>query len=314
MNELGRESRALLLAARRGDVMGSADKARIRARLQQRIGAGIAAGSALTAGVSVAQAARFGAMAKLAVWLPSAAKAVSVVALAGTTGYSAVYVAQTAHRHPAVVAAHDAKSPEPPSTVGSHPAPRTVPDRFQEPVMLGLESTRTRVSLERSPSRNGIRTFEPPHASATSRSPVAAPGLAALPVGSTSPVAMVADAHASGPHARASVGERRAADAPALAAVADSLSTQVAAIREARAFIRSGDARAALGVLDRVVPEGGGGALEPEAALTRISALCVLGDATRARELAERLEIRVVDPLVRARLRHSCAYDSLAAK
>jgi outer membrane protein assembly factor BamD (BamD/ComL family) len=89
--------------------------------------------------------------------------------------------------------------------------------------------------------------------------------------------------------------------------VADHLSRQVTAIREARVAIRGGDARAALAALDRELPEGGAGALAPEAALARVAAYCRLGDIESARRVANRFAAQYPQSPLVVRMRESCA-------
>lgn len=90
----------------------------------------------------------------------------------------------------------------------------------------------------------------------------------------------------------------------------DGLSSQVAAIREARAAIRRGDGASALVALDTGLPQGQGGPLEQEAILARVSALCLLGNVTAAKHSAEQFLARFPDSLLAPRVRNSCAFGA----
>jgi pentatricopeptide repeat protein len=92
----------------------------------------------------------------------------------------------------------------------------------------------------------------------------------------------------------------------------DELSQEVAAIRESRAAIRRGDAKAALDALDRA--NVAAGPLDQEVQLAWISAYCLQGNVDKARSLAERLLQRSPDTLLASRVRNSCAFDQVKGR
>lgn len=83
MSHLSPQSRALLAASSDRDHISSADRLRIRRKLDRRIASGLAFGAALTTGLTTAEAARSTLLATAASWLPISAKIVGVVAIAG---------------------------------------------------------------------------------------------------------------------------------------------------------------------------------------------------------------------------------------
>jgi len=87
MNELGRESRALIAASRGGDRMSVGDKTRIRGKIARHIGAGAALGSALTASTTAGAVAGGTAQGTwLLAALPGVAKALGIVAISTAVG------------------------------------------------------------------------------------------------------------------------------------------------------------------------------------------------------------------------------------
>jgi hypothetical protein len=110
---------------------------------------------------------------------------------------------------------------------------------------------------------------------------------------------------------RESTASNTPSESPALvepSATDDALSSQVSAIRNARAAIRSGNGAAALTVLNRAFVPGQSGPLAQEAALVRVSALCLAGDISAARRTAEWfLENYPTSPLC-SKVRSTCAF------
>jgi len=104
MNGLSRESQALLAATRHRDGLSAADKDRVRDKLNRRLGAGLALGSAVTASATVAEAAHTALVATVAAWLPGAAKVLGVVAIASGVTVGAVRVSQHGAQKSAIAA------------------------------------------------------------------------------------------------------------------------------------------------------------------------------------------------------------------
>jgi outer membrane protein assembly factor BamD (BamD/ComL family) len=86
------------------------------------------------------------------------------------------------------------------------------------------------------------------------------------------------------------------------------LTSQIAAIREARLAIRQGNGAAALSALDGAFVQGQSGPLEQEATMARISALCLLGDRARARRTSEQFLSRYPESNLAGKIRSSCAF------
>lgn len=95
---------------------------------------------------------------------------------------------------------------------------------------------------------------------------------------------------------------------PLKAVVDDALIRQVSVIREARAAIRGGDPAAALRALD-TLSSLGGGTLEQEALLVRVTALCLEGDRAAARRVADELLARFPGSPHVPQLRTTCAFS-----
>jgi hypothetical protein len=272
MNRLSRESQALLAATRHRDGLSAADKDRVRDKLNRRLGAGLALGSAVTASATVAEAAHTTFVATVAAWLPGAAKVFGLVAIASGVTVGAVRVSQHGAQESAITAtAAPLKSISKPSLARELPqaAPMAQDDRLD-------------------------RASEPATSSASIRQ---------LP-------AIKRDSHVS---IAASVTNEPAPPSVATSAD-DGLSSQIAAIREARAAIRRGDGRTALAALDQGLPPGQGGPLEQEAVFARVSAFCLLGDVSSAKRTADQFLARFPDSLLVPRLRNSCAYGASNAR
>lgn len=272
MNQLSRESRALLAEARHRDGLSTADKDRIRGKITRRLGAGLALGSAVTASATVAEAAHTTVMATVASWLPAAAKVLGVVALAGGVTVGVVRVSHPAAHPSAVVvpAAQNAASVQGESAARPV-APVIQPVATPEDPAEEIKPEAVQAPLVREPASSAKREPRNPNTPLTTTD--------SQPVSNAVPVD-------------------------------DGLSSQVAAIREARAAIRRGDGRAALAAIDRGLPQGQAGPLEQEATLARVSALCLLGDVATARRTAEQFLARFPGSLLASRIRSSCAFGS----
>ena len=273
MNDLSRESRALLAAARHRDGLSAADKDRVRNKLAHRIGAGLALGSAVTASATVAEAAHSTVLATVATWLPGAAKLLGVVALAGGATVGVVHVSHlTSHRGAST------------ANVSRDPA---VAKRGNSSLSAAHEPAQTWLTVpDNSPEASNLQPKEPP--------------------------APAVELSTATKRERRNISGVATAFDPRSAALAtpvdDGLASQVAAIREARAAIRRGDGRAALAAIDRGLPQGQTGPLEQEATLARVSALCLLGDIAAARQTAEQFLTRFPESLLASRIRSSCAF------
>jgi hypothetical protein len=122
MSQMSRESRALLTASRHGDSLSSTDKARIRSKLSQRIGAGVALGSAMTAGATAAEAAHRTWLVAIATFMPGTAKVLGIVALSGAAGVAALQVSNpfaTSVGKPRPAMSSTVTKPPPDTTLGS---------------------------------------------------------------------------------------------------------------------------------------------------------------------------------------------------
>jgi hypothetical protein len=291
MTELSREARALLAAARRLERTSDDERVRIRSKLSRRLAAGLAMGTAVTASATVAEAAHVGAWTTAVAWLPGVAKIASVAVIAGAVGVGTVHLAQTgsivgsskshvvtanpqtraapAIRNAAIEAAPVASAV---SKVPAVPTQVSVPEPHEESVFQPTPSVATK-SMPR--ESNQRQTVEQEHETL--------------------------------------VQERAAAPEPSRVVssptpVSNSLSSQVSAMREARADIRNGNALAALAALDRQFPPGQDSSLLPEATLARIAALCALGNSAGARQLADEFLSRFPGSTLASRVRASCAY------
>jgi outer membrane protein assembly factor BamD (BamD/ComL family) len=84
------------------------------------------------------------------------------------------------------------------------------------------------------------------------------------------------------------------------------LSDEIALIASARAALARGDARAALGELDRYAQQFSHGMLRPESLAARVDALCALGERERARAVAEAFVEEFPSSALAARVRNRC--------
>jgi hypothetical protein len=281
MNELGRESLALIGAARHGERLHPDDKARIRGKIAQRIGAGVALGSALTAGATAAKAAQLSMLGGLAAWLPISAKVMGIVIVSTAVGVATIRVARP-------------RAPTVPTAANAVHQAAAVP-RADAPANSKREQTLALPEVLPEPT---------PRPEPVSPLPDRARLRAGAPIGTREA------RNASLPANPLDVETSARPPDPAN----DVLARQVAAIRESRAAIRRGDAQAALAALDRTAIEGQSGPLEQEAMLARVSALCLQGNVVAARGLSERFLTRFPDSLLVQRIRSSCAFEPNDAK
>lgn len=272
MKQLSHESRALLAEVRRSEHLSQADKARIRSKLAQRIGAGLAVGTALTATAAAAEAAHGGALAGALAWLPAVSKVVGVIVITGAVGAGVAKVTRP-----------DARTAPVPAEV----VPRVNGSHRAQPAIAASVVTRAAAVAV---TETGVGNVEP-----EASVPPLQRSKPLIPSPSK-PVQREAAARTSG-----EVSARLDDTAT------DRLTDQVAAIRTARAAIREGDPRAALAILDREMPAGRATALAPEAALARVAAYCRLGQTEAARHAAEQFQRDYPQSPLTARLREPCA-------
>jgi hypothetical protein len=253
MTLLGRESMALIAAGRHTERMTADDKARIRRKLAQRLGSGIAAGAAVATHATIAQATHAALLSTLVTWLPIAAKLTVALAVSGAIG--AVSVDAVMSRR------------------GSTPAGKIAPVVTQANV-----PARREIGLQQ--ALDNVATLAPdvmPNAVAEVKLPAKSPS-ETLPSHLTAPTD-------------------------------DALGRQVAAIRDARAALRRGDASSALAALDQLAVEGRD-PLEQEALAARVSALCLKGDVNAARRVADHFILRFGDSLLVPQIRATCAFET----
>jgi hypothetical protein len=310
MNRLSRESQALLAATRHRDGLSAADKDRVRDKLNRRLGAGLALGSAVTASATVAEAAHTTLVATVAAWLPGAAKVLGVVAIASGVTVGAVRVSQHGAQESAITAtAAPLKSISKPSIARELPqaAPISQGDRLDR----ASEPVTSPASIRRLPAIK--RDSYVSTASSVTNEPASQPAAKSTDDELSNQIAAIREPAA--PSVDDGLSSQIAAiREPAAPSVDDGLSSQIAAIREARAAIRRGDGRAALAALDKGLPPGQGGPLEQEAVFARVSALCLLGDVSSAKRTADQFLARFPDSLLVPRLRNSCAYGASNAR
>ena len=268
MKPLSYESQALLEAARGREGLSAADRERIRGKITARIGAGLALGSAVTASATVAEAAHVSGLATVAAWLPAAAKVVSAVAIASGVTVGAVHVSQRASQ-PAAQAASQMRA-DPRSHTPAILAPLASTVAMDAPASG---------QPEHGPSQVEAAVAKAPSAAKRESSAVIAPPS----VESATPVEPPTSSD-------------------------DGLPGQISAIRNARVAIRRGDGTAALTALNRAFVPGQSGPLGQEAAVVRVTALCLLGDTAGARRLAEQFLANYPASPLCAKIRSTCAF------
>ena len=291
MTQLSRESRALLAAARRLERTSDDDRARVRGKLSRRLAAGLAMGTAVTASATVAEAAHVSAWATAVAWLPGAAKIISVAMIAGAVSVGTVNLVQTGSVVGSAKSHVVSRNPE------THAAPTIKQAAIAAaPAALAVSAVPAVPTEVSAPQPQAVPVAQPVHSVVTKP----------MPRESNQRQAMVEAPETQAP-------AREAAPAPSslvssATPASDSLSSQVSAIREARADIRNGNAQAALAALDRQFPPGQSSSLLPEATLARIAALCALGNTAGARQLADDFLSRFPGSALASRVRASCAY------
>jgi len=268
MKPLSYESRALLEAVRGREGLSSADRERIRGKLTARIGAGLALGSAVTASATVAEAAHVSGLATVAAWLPAAAKVVSVVAIASGVTVGAVHVSQRASQ-PAARAASPMRA-DPRGRTPAMVSPLVSPVATDVPVSGQTEHGLVQVEAAVAKAPSAAKRD-----SSTAIAPTSVEG--ATPVEPPTPTD-------------------------------DGLPGQISAIRNARVALRRGDGTAALTALNRAFVSGQSGPLGQEAAVVRVTALCLLGDTAGARRLAEQFLTNYPASPLCAKIRSTCAF------
>jgi hypothetical protein len=256
MSGLSEDTRALLDAARDGDDPSEADRARVRGALARKIALGAAAGVAVATASHVAGGATSAAAGAVSAGTATAATAgtvatASIAAGAMGGGTAAAIVTSLGAKIIVSVAIVSAVGAGTATYVKHEAAKRAVPT-----VSAAAPVT---------PSR-----------SAAAPARVAAPVVAAAPV-------VIPPVVAAAPPAPVPV-----ATAPAAAPTTSPLDAEVAMLQEAHAALRANDGDRAL----RAVAEHGrrfpGGQLGEEFEATRVFALCELGRADEARDVASR--------------------------
>jgi hypothetical protein len=273
MSELGRDSRALLTAARAGDDPSPADRTRLRQRLiHAGVGFGIAATASSTAAAAASSSAAAGGgagagAATAATGMSSfgilAAKIVTVAVFAGGVGtgtVKAIHVYEARHGS-ALLAA-------------SHPAAGQVTQAAGQSGAPGI-----------------VEAAE-------------APQPEALPIAPTPPVEapLVETPRVVAPAANTPPPSTRAA----AVVHASTLDAETGLLKSAEVAMRAGDAQLSLGFLDDHAARFPDGILAQERAAQRVLVLCALGRMTDARSDAQRfLREHPRSPLA-DRVRASC--------
>lgn len=280
MIQLNRTARDIVMLGRRGDGLSAPDKARLRAKLAQRLGVGIAAGSLVSSGTLVAEASRSTGLLKLVAGSSLSVKVVGLSAIVVSTGAGIVGASRLASQHGVeprqAVAVQQRQRPKP-VEVKSHDAREGVHAAAQEPQSAPPPT--------RAPNATSPEARSP--TSAASRTEVSA---------------VRVDPPMSEATAVADDVERQTPTA------ADDLNRQVEAIRQARSAIRAGNGNAALGAIDQGVPPGQSSPLEEESTYSRILALCQVGRVTEARQQAELFLTRFPSSPLSVRVRSSCGF------
>jgi hypothetical protein len=279
MTQLNRIARDIVVLGRQGDGLAAPDKARLRAKLVRRLGAGMAAGSLVSSGALVAEASRSTWFLKLVAESSLSVKVVGISALLVSTGAGIVGVSKLTLQH------------------------RT------EPRQASAAQQHQRPDTARAPNndaRDAVITAEPEPQSTPQSTlpPNATPPEGASPTSAASRSesrAVQADPTTS----KALAGDDTDTRTPT--AVQD-LNRQVEAIRQARSAIREGDGNAALGAIDEGVPPGQSSPLEEESTYSRILALCQVGRVTEARQQAELFLRRFPASPLSVRVRNSCGF------
>lgn len=294
MTRLTREAQDIVVSGRLGDGLTASDRERIRGKLARRLGAGLAAGAFVHAGSAAAEAARSTWAASFFTWGSVTGKVVSVAAIVMAAGAGFVGAPRLGLVH------HDDPRGSPSHAAARVNAPRTTPNAIQTlpnpaellaPESAEPEASESAVPTEevRLTSLEGAR----PAVERNGGSPASSPSLTGVqpPRPQTTTVA-VEDPPAN--DARARLGT--------------DLTHQIVALRQARAAIREGDGKAALGAIDQGLPQGQSSPLEEESTYSRILALCQLGRITEARQQAEGFLTRFPQSPLSARVRNTCGF------
>jgi hypothetical protein len=281
MNDLDRDSQALLRASRGGDEPSELERSRVRRKLMAAIGGAAVAGSASTAHASAhaAQGAAklgLGAGGKLAVSLLVAAAAASGVAVwSSARVHAPVSMAAPAHpTAPAPIVTAPVQVIAKPASVAVE-----VPDAPRAQTHAARAQERARAA--------SAASHERPHA--------IAPATDALP-SDDEPAAADVLAPQAPP----------ATQAP-LPGAQDALSRELALISQAQRAVRAGQSERALQLLQRHAAQFPAGALLQERFATQALALCALGRVAEGqRAIGELARISASSPLLGS-VRHRCA-------
>lgn len=287
MTRLTREAQDIVVSGRLGDGLTASDRERIRGKLARRLGAGLAAGALVHAGSAAAEAARSTWAASFFTWGSATGKVVSVAAIvmAAGAGYVGAPSLGLVHREdPPSSLSRAAARVSAPRTTLNPPAERLAPESAE----LAAPESAAAAEAVRLISIEGAT----PAVERNGGSSASSPSLADVP--SPRPQTTGASEEPPANDARA----RRRTD----------LNHQIDALRQARAAIREGDGKTALGVIDQGLPQGQPSPLEEESSYSRILALCQLGRTAEARQQAEQFLTRFPQSLLSARVRTTCGF------
>lgn len=293
MIRLTREAQDIVVSGRIGGGLTASDRERIRGKLAQRLGAGLAAGAFVHAGSAAAEAARSTWAASLFTWGSVTGKVVSVavIVMAAGAGFVGAPRLGLLHRDdpPSSPSRAAARVSAPRIAVNALEAsPKTAELLAPEPAELLAPESAAPVEAVRLTSLEGAT----PAVERNGGAPASSPSLAGL--------------QPPRPQTMAAVEEPAANDSPA--PLGTDLNHQIVALRQARAAIREGDGKAALGAIDQGLPQGQSSPLEEESTYSRILALCQLGRTTEARQQAERFLTRFPQSPLSARVRNTCGF------
>lgn len=293
MTRLTREAQDIVVSGRLGDGLTASDRERIRGKLARRLGAGLAAGALVHAGSAAAEAARSTWVASLFTWGSVTGKVVSaaVIAMAAGAGFVGAPRLGLVHR--------DDPRGSPSRAAARVSAPRPTLNAIEtlpKPAELFAHESAELGTLESVPPAEAVRLASieeaTPAVERDGGSPASSPSLAG--VQPPRPQTTGAAEDPSAKDARAPLGT--------------DLNRQIDALRQARAAIREGDGKAALGAIDQGLPQGETSPLEEESTYSRILALCQLGRTTEARQQAEGFLTRFPQSPLSARVRNTCGF------
>jgi hypothetical protein len=285
MTQLSQNTRALLAQVRVEDHMSSADKARIRGGLAQKIRMGVAAGAAVTLGTSVAEAMRSSVLGSQSPWSPLAAKVVAAVAITTAVGVGTVRLTQS--RHEAATQPHGVKPSHGGKATGAAAAPAVG--------NIGVPTAQ--------PSNETLMPTVPVEGSTptpTAPAPTKGSTSAVTPASSSETEAVNATLNPS------TVSAPNMATQDDRASASDGLLAEISAVMQARAALRNGNAQRALQIINSIQRSGTFGTFDQESALIRVQAYCGLGNRAAARDIASRFLAQYPESPLAAKMREGC--------